>query len=283
MQGVPTTTRIALPRLRVLAYRGGSAYLEGILARLDAPDLRTLNIKFFNQLTLSLPSLYKSMRTIDAFVFRSIALHFYEDFAMLIVDPLDEHAVGPSNGRLGSSGTQPLHVQVSGKALDWQVFSISQICSALAPLLAHAESLTLSFYRVRPGTGHGTTGVVGAVEARATAWLQGDDVAVDRAQWRELLRTFTGVKMLQLAGEKIGDLFSALQLHRVEENDFGNGEGGGEGNGNDEDGGAHNSHILPALQELVPRGWGHTDEAFASFVAARAAAGYPVRFVRNRW
>jgi len=278
LQGVPTTMRIALPRLRVLAYRGGSAYLEGILAQLDAPDLRTLNIKFFNQLTFSLPSLCKCVRTIDPFAFRSIALHFYEDFAMLIVDPLDDHTGGPGGG-----GTQPLHVQVSGKALDWQVFSVSQICSALAPLLAQTESLTLGFYKVSPGSDHGAPGVVGAVEARATAGLQGDDVAVDRAQWRALLRIFAGVKMLQLAGKQVGDLFSALQLHRGEENDIGNGEGGGEDNGNDEDGGALTPEILPALQELVPRGWGHTDEAFASFVAARAAAGYPVRFVRNRW
>jgi hypothetical protein len=277
LQGVPTTTRIALPRLHVLAYRGSSAYLEGILARLDAPDLRTLKIKFFNQLTFSLPSLYKSVRRIDAFVFRSIALHFRENFAMLIVDPLDEQAGGTG------SGTQPLHVQVSGKALDWQVSSISQICSALAPLLAQTESLTLGFYRVSPGSDHGALGVVGVVEGRATAGLQGDDVVVDRAQWRALLRTFAGVRMLQLVGKQVGDLFSALQLHLGEENDIGNGEGGSEGNGNDDDGGAVTPEILPALQELVPRGWGHTDEAFAPFVAGRAAAGYPVRFVRNRW
>jgi hypothetical protein len=283
LQGVPTTTRIALPHLRMLVYGGGSAYLEGILARLDAPNLRTLNIKLFNQLTFSLPSLYKSMRTIDAFAFHSIALHFYENFVTLIIDPLDELAGGPNGSGPGGGGTQPLHVQVSGKALDWQVFSISQICSALAPLLAQTESLTLGFYRVSSDSDHGGPGVVGAAEAGAAAGLQGDNIAVDRAQWRALLQTFAGVKTLQLAGKQVGDLFRALQLHQGEENDISNGEGGGEGNGNDEDGGALTPEILPALQKLVPRGWGHTDEAFASFVAARAAAGYPVHFVRNRW
>ena len=98
-------------------------------------------------------------------------LHFYENFAILIVDPLDEHAGGPRGG-----GTQPLYVQVSGKALDWQVFSILQICSALASLLAQTESLTLGFYRASPRSDRG-----------AAAALQGDDVAVDRAQWRALL------------------------------------------------------------------------------------------------
>jgi hypothetical protein len=289
LQGMPTTTRIALPCLHILAYRGGSAYLEGILARLDAPNLRTLNIEFFNQITFSLPSLCKSMHTIDALAFRSIALYFEENLASLIVDPFD-HTGGPggsggSDPDSGGGGTQPLHIQISGKALDWQVFSISQLSSALAPLLSQTEILTLGFYKDSPDFAHTVAEAVGTVDGEAVGELQGGEVVVDRAQWLALLQLFAGVKTLQLAGQQVGGLFRALWPGQDEGNDNGddNSEVGDEGNGNDEGGGAVTSEILPALQKLVPRGWGHRDEAFASFVAARAAAGYPVRLVRNRW
>jgi len=275
LQGAPTT-RIALPRLRMLAYRGGSAYLEGILARLDAPHLHTLSVEFFNQFTFSVPSLLHFARAMNALTFRSAALYFDEDFVSLIVDPLDKRA---GDGGGGGGGTHPLHVQVKGKLLDWQVTSISQICSTLAPLLAQTENLMLGFHKDGPDPA-----AAGAVEAEAPGAAAGWQVAVDRAQWRALFRIFAGVKTLQLSGGRIGDLFRALQPRVGEGNGGGEGEGADEEGTNDDgvDGGVFTPEILPALQKLVPRGWGDPDDAFASFIAARTAAGLPVRLVRSR-
>ncbi|KAH8990407.1 hypothetical protein EDB86DRAFT_2939204, partial [Lactarius hatsudake] len=64
---------------------------------------------------------------------------------------------------------------------------------------------------------------------------------IDHAQWHRLLQTFAGVKSLQLTG----------------------------------------GLLLPELRELVPRGWGHTDDAFTSFISARQSAGRRIRMVRN--
>jgi len=275
LQGA-STTRVVLPRLRRLAYRGGSTYLEGILARLETPELRTMNVEFFNQLSFSLPSLLQFART-TAFTFRSAELHFDQNFASLIVDPLDKHAGGDDGRR-----PHPLLMQVKGEPLDWQVTSISQICSAIAPLLAQTEVLTLGFHKGGPDPAAAGTAEAGVAEA-AAGW-QGGDIAVDRAQWRALLRIFAGVKTVQLTGGRVGDLFRAIQPRHSESNNSGNGIGGGEdeGNGDGEDGGAFSPEILPVLQKLALRGWGIADDVFNSFIAASDAAGRTVRLIRNK-
>ena len=270
LQGA-SATRVVLPRLRMFAYRGGSAYLEGILARLEAPELRTMNVEFFNQFSFSLPSLLQFARTAHALTFRSAELHFDEDYVSLIVDPLDKRTGGNDAVR-----PHPLLIQVKGKALDWQVTSISQICSTIAPLLAQTEVLTLGFHKAGPDPAAAGAAEAGVVEA-AAGW-QGGDVAVDRVQWRALLRIFAGVKTVQLTGGRVGDLFRGVQPRPSESNASGNGEGNGDG----EDGGAFSPEILPALQRLVLRGWGIADDLFASFIAASDAAGRTVRLVRNQ-
>jgi len=257
-QGARTTRRVVLPRLRILAYRGCSAYLDqGILVCFDAPSLRTLNVELFYQQTLSLPSLLKFVRAPVALKFLSAALYFEKHLVSLIIDPLDKHTRGPGD-------THPLHVQVKISALDWQVPSITQICTALAPLLARTESLTLGFHKDGPVT---------VVEVGAPAGWQGGDVVVDLVQWRALLRIFEGVKTLRVTGGHIGDLFRALQPRHGEGNDDGDGDG---------DGDVFALEVLPALEKLVPHGWGHTEDAFASLIAAREADGRPVRLIRSR-
>jgi hypothetical protein len=250
-----TASRTVLPRLRILAYRGCSAYLDqGILARFDAPNLRTLNVELFYQPTLSLPSLLHFVRAPDALKFLSAALYFEKHLVSLIIDPLDKHARGPGD-------THPLHMQVKINALDSQVPGITQLCSALAPLLARTENLTLGFHKDGP---------VAAVEVGEPAGWQGGDVVVDHVQWRALLRIFQGVKTLQVTGGHIGDLFRVLQPPRHHDGD------------EDGDGDVFALEVLPALEKLVPRGWGHTKDAFAPFIAAREADGRPVRLIRSR-
>ena len=221
-------TRVTLPSLRLLAFRGSSAYLEGILEHLNAPYLQTLNVEFFNQLTFDLTSLLQLSHSMHDLKRHAAEVHFDKDFVSLIVDPHDK-----------SGGAYPFHLQVSCKPLDWQASCAAQICSTLAPLFIRTESLRLGFHK----------------DGLPETW-QAD---VDHEQWHMLLGTFEGVKTLQLAGGLVGDLFRSLQLP----------------------GGDLPEELLPGLQELVPRGWGHTNDAFTSFVTARGAAGRPIRIVRT--
>jgi len=71
-----------------------------------------MNIKYFNQLSFSLPSLFQFVCP-SALTFRSAVLHFDKYFDSLIVDSLDKHT-GCDNSRR----THPLLLQVKGKALN---------------------------------------------------------------------------------------------------------------------------------------------------------------------
>ena len=139
-------------------------YLEGILARLETPELRVMNVEFSNQLSFSVPSLLEFSRVAHVPTFRSAELHFDENFVSLIVDPLDRHAGGDDSRR-----THPLLLQVKGKRLDWQVTSILQICSAIAPLLAQTEVLILGFHKAGPDPAAAGAAETGVAEAAAAA------------------------------------------------------------------------------------------------------------------
>ena len=220
-------THITLPRLKLLILRGGSAYLEGILCRLSAPLLSTLSVEFFNQLTFDLHRLHQFVRPTGEPRFRSARMHFDKEFFSLIVDPYLER-----------TGAYPFLVQVNCRPLNWQAACAAQICNTLAPLLASVGSLTLGFHK-----------------DGSVPWKD----EIDRAQWHGLLRTFAGVKSLQLTGGLAGDLFSSLRLDELE----------------------LTLELLPGLEELVSSGRGHSDDSFALFISARQATGRPIRLVRN--
>ena len=177
-------TPITLPNLKVLVFRGGSTYLEGILARIHAPLLSKLNIEFFNQLTFNFSRLLQFVRATGEFRFRSTEIHFDKEFVSVIVDPHSERA-----------GSYPCLVQVRCQPLGWQAACASQICHTLEPLLAGVESL-----------------ILGVDKDGSAPWQDEIDVEM----WHGLLRTFAGVKSLRLTGGLVGDLFRSLQLDEGE-------------------------------------------------------------------
>ena len=110
---------------------------------------------------------------------------------------------------------------------------------------------------------HALKPVLGGVE-RLTLGFHKDGSApwqdeIDLEMWHGILRIFAGVNSLQLTGGLVGDLFRSLQL----------------------DEGDLPSELLPELRQLVSSGWGHTDDAFTSFLSARQSAGRRVRLSQN--
>jgi hypothetical protein len=172
-------TPITLPSLKVLAFRGSSTYLEGILARIIAPFLSTLNVEFFNELTFNLSRLLQFVRMTDEFRFRSVEMLFDKDSVSVIV-PQPECA-----------GSYPFLFQVKCQSLGWQAACAAQICHALEPLLTGVERLTLGFHM-----------------DGSAPWQD----EIDLQKWHRLLRTFVGVKILRLTGGLVEDLFRSLRL-----------------------------------------------------------------------
>ena len=179
-------TPIMLPSLKALVFRGSSTYLEGLLARIDAPLLTTLNVELFNQLTFNLSRMLQFVRRTGGFSFRAVEMQFDKEFVSLIVDPYPERS---------TSRHHPFLVCVKCEPLGWQAACVSQICHAPEPVLAGVERLTLAFHK-----------------DGSVPW--GDEM--DLEMWHGLLRTFSGVQSLRLNGDLVGDLFRSLQLDKEE-------------------------------------------------------------------
>ena len=78
IRSTPITTQITLPNLSLFWFRGASAYLEAVVCRITAPRLETLHIRFFKQLTFSIPLLVQFMNTTENLRFNNAAIRFQD-------------------------------------------------------------------------------------------------------------------------------------------------------------------------------------------------------------
>jgi hypothetical protein len=174
----PTMTHIVLPSLRLLSFRGTSAYFEALLAQISAPVLGMLDVHFLNQLTFALPRLLQFIQISETFIFNAIELSFNSDSVNLIADP--------HRGRR----ERPLDLWIICRHFYGQVVSALQILGTLSPALSVVEKLTLRHEK----------------HNQSSEWPN----QVDRTQWRELLRPFGNVKVLHLDNELVEGLSRSL-------------------------------------------------------------------------
>jgi hypothetical protein len=163
----PITTRVTLPKLRSLMFKGVSAYLEALLPQMTTPVLEKFHIWFFNQLTFSVPCLLQFLSTTENFSCKGVVFGFFSDYV----------GVGLHPG--GASIKPTFQVVVLSGHLDWQVSSITQIVNALGSVFSSVEHLTLPFWgRSQSPQVHNR---------------------VDRTQWRRRFGPFSNVKTLRVA------------------------------------------------------------------------------------
>jgi hypothetical protein len=165
-----------LPNLCRFAFTGVSDYLEDLVARISAPSLSFLRVKFFDQLPITVPRLLQFMQTSDGLSFSSVKFAFKEYSVHVTTDPWTA----------GSS----LELQIICDHLDGQVASAVQIFGTLSPILSVVEEVTFSYE-----------------EHKQSSELHND---VDRRQWRELLRPFTNAKIICVQDELVGKLSRSL-------------------------------------------------------------------------
>jgi hypothetical protein len=175
---IPIITQVTLPNLQLISFRGVSAYLECLLARISTPVLSMLDVHFFHQLTFPVPHFLQFMQMSDNLIFSAIGLTFNDDFVILSVEPLRRR------------WQHPLYLRISCRHFDWQVASAVQILSTLSPVLSVVEDLTLSHM----------------MHSRSSDWHN----QVDRSQWRELLRPFSSVKTIRVEKAFIPVLLRSL-------------------------------------------------------------------------
>ncbi|KAI0251191.1 hypothetical protein BJV78DRAFT_1282698 [Lactifluus subvellereus] len=162
----PPLTRVILPTLLNLQFRGASEYLEDLVARIDAPRLHTLHITFLCQSIFDIQQLS----------------HFIGHAGILgscnraeVIFDHNNVKIVPRSPELANSH-QELTLVVLCKYIYHQVRFMAQICNQLSFLLSIVEQLDIeddNFDRQAVGMG-------------GTPWL-------------ELFRPFTAVRTLRIS------------------------------------------------------------------------------------
>jgi F-box-like len=177
----PPLTRFVLPVLTYFMFKGASAYLECLVARIDVPQLNRLSITFFNQIVFDTPQF---IQLVD----RTPTLKALEKAHITFGD----HAASV-NLSLVSSLTplfEGLNVKIPCMELDRQVSSLEQICTSSLPPLSTLEVLYI--HNASYSRPH---------------WQDN----TENALWLGLLRPFFAVKNLYLCKEFASRIVPALQ------------------------------------------------------------------------
>jgi len=184
----PPMTRVDLPVLTHLWYQGPSEYLDDFVARINAPQLRIIEIMFFNQLVFDISHLPQFFGRTEAFkALNQAYVVFHVDFVQLRLS-LQNEGVVQSDLALG----------ISCKETDWQLSALEQLCSSSLPPLSALERLD-----IKDG------------EYPRPRWQ--DDM--ESAQWLEPFRPFSAVKKLYVSKELGLRVALALQEH-IEEREM---------------------------------------------------------------
>jgi hypothetical protein len=174
----PPLTRSVLHVLISFQFKGVCEYLEDIMARIDAPRLKILEITLFNQIIFDTPQFIQFIsRTPMLERFEKALVVFGYDIARVIL--LSQ-----------TSGYGKLNVQIPCIELDWQVSSMEQICTSGLPPLSSLEDLYI-------------------YENRHSRQVWQDNI--ENALLLELLQPFTTVKNLYLSEKTASCIMPALQ------------------------------------------------------------------------
>ena len=196
----PPLTRILLPALTLLTFRGVGKYLEDLVARIDAPLLDDLDITFFHQLIFDTPQL-------SQFISRTPKLGAHGEARVVF-----------SDGRVSITLAHPrtlsgrIRLGISCTQSDWKLSFLAQVCSSSFPP-AFIPAVEHLYIQTRPSGMH---------------WQ--DDM--ENSQWVELLHSFTGVGSLyiyqyftpliapalqELVEEEVTEVLPALQTLFLED------------------------------------------------------------------
>jgi len=183
---LPLPTRFVLPALTQLEFKGVYWYLEDLLARIDAPLLHHIDTTFFMDLNFDLPQLHRIIRHGEKFrSFDRAKVSISSDSIQLLLSrktPVLNHR-------------EMLGLRINCKVLEWQLLSLTQVCSLSFPLISTLEEL-----EVKPDV------------HSLPHWR--DDM--ENAQWLELLDPFSALKGLYLTDQITLHVCSALSELSVE-------------------------------------------------------------------
>ena len=177
----PITIRITLPSLRWFQFEGSGTYMELIVHQITAPRLKKLNIRLFNELSLSVPHLLQFMNATENLKFDSATFEF-SFFRVIVRLYLRQEA---------EVDALSIIVFYLGQARDMQLSSVARIFHLLSQKLSTVEHLSL--------------------EHKAFSFVH-DGPEVNPTEWRELLQLFRYVKTLNVHDHLVKEVSRCLEL-----------------------------------------------------------------------
>jgi hypothetical protein len=171
-------TRVVLPALTFLKFRGACEYLEDLVARIDTPRLASIRIKCFNQLAFQVPQLFR-------FIGRTQILEQAIDAELYLVGSHIRLGLfsGPAEDRRIS-----LNLRISCQELDWQVSHMADVSNQSSAALSNVHHLMTPESYLSP------------------RW-QGE---MDDIELLALLRQFTALETLRVSGQQTGHVVHML-------------------------------------------------------------------------
>ncbi|KAI0272197.1 hypothetical protein BGY98DRAFT_1099858 [Russula aff. rugulosa BPL654] len=175
----PPAARSVLRALTELRFTGVSEYLEDLVARIDAPLLHVLDIRFFFQLIFDTPQLAQ-------FIDRTPQLKAHDDAWVVFSDS------GATVSLPRAIGDRCLELGISCRQIDWQLSSLVQVCGSCfsRALISSVDHLHI-------------------LEKRFSSHHREDDI--ESNQWLELFLPFTTVRHLYLSKGFAPRVMLALQ------------------------------------------------------------------------
>ncbi|KAH9952397.1 hypothetical protein BC827DRAFT_1274847 [Russula dissimulans] len=162
-------TRVVLPSLTSLQFKGVSEYLEELISWIDIPLLADFSVTFFNQLIFDIIQL-------PQFISRAEKL---KALNLASVDA-DEWSISVRlTEKSGTANYGTLNLEILCANPDWQLSSVAQVCSSFSRCFSTLEDLR--------------------IHRDHYFWLPRWPDDIENTQWLELLRVFTTVKNLYVS------------------------------------------------------------------------------------
>ncbi|KAI0287150.1 hypothetical protein BC826DRAFT_1108660 [Russula brevipes] len=172
---LPPQTRVVLPALTRLSFRGMIDYSEDLVARIDTPVLKQLHMVFFMDLVFDVPHF-------NQFVGRAKGLKPFKAAKLLFELRFIRLELDRPHGSM---------IEVRCNRIDWQVDSMALLCGQLSPFFSLVEQFDIIWFGMY-------------------SELQGKD-DMEPIQCLEIFRPFTAVRSFYVSKTLVPLIATALQ------------------------------------------------------------------------
>jgi hypothetical protein len=168
---LPPTTRTVLPALTSFSFVGAREYLEDFAARIDALQLDSIDIRYFNQLVdFQVPQLSRFINHPESLKRpMHCSVEFRPNRISFIADPTSQiyeyRVIFPC-----------IDVCILCQGIDWQVSHLTQALSQMSAVLSNMVHFAIN-------------------------WLEVPLEGIEDIEWVQLLRLFTSVQTLFVSGK----------------------------------------------------------------------------------